>query len=55
MIGFATLRFWAIRPPVREYQRQIVRMIVTVITLVPLARKAVSARICGCPLAPLAE
>jgi len=37
---------------VREYQMQIVRVIVTVITLVPLAQKKESARLCGHSFVP---
>lgn len=40
---------------VRGYQRQLVRMIVTDITLVPLAQAANSATLAGYPFVPMAE
>jgi len=40
---------------VREYQSQIVRMILTLITLVPLAQKEEPAKLGGYPLEPKVE
>src|SRR5260370_5772781 len=45
----------AICPMVQRYQTQIVRVIVTGITLVPLAQKEESARLGGYPLEPKVE
>src|SRR5260370_22680871 len=45
----------AICPMVQRYQTQIVRVIVTGITLVPLAQKEESARLGGYPLKPKVE
>ncbi len=55
MTGSRHIEFLALLPMVQRYQPQIGRVIVTLITLVPLAQKGESARLRGYPFVPKVE
>jgi len=55
MTGSRHIEFLGYLPMVRRYQRQIVRVIVTVVTLVPLAQKEESATLAEYPFVPKVE